>query len=389
MRRLQLITIGLLGSLAILLTLNSCSGNKQRQAMPLEIPVVEVKTENFPLIQDFVGQTYGYFDISIRARVEGYLEGVHFQEGGRVKKGQLLYTIDSAPFDAKVAEALSRVAEAKTRLVQAQGDYARIKPLAESKAVSMSDLDAATASLGAAEAGVEAAEAQLKFANIEKGYCKIYSPISGLIGRTEAKTSEFVGRDPNPVVLNAVSRIDTILVQFTVSEMKYLEFVKYAKTTGRIYKGEGGRRSDIKLLFADDSEHPYQGKIDFIDRNVDPTTGTIMLQASFPNPDYTVRPGLFAKIRAIVDEASDRMVIPQRCLQELQGQYNVLVVNDENVVEYRSVEVAQTHGDLQVIVSGLKEGEKVLLEGFAQARTGMTIVPKLTEFQSVTKQTTK
>ncbi|WP_083631306.1 efflux RND transporter periplasmic adaptor subunit [Labilibacter marinus] len=389
MRRLKLTTIGFFMSLAVLFLMNSCSGKKAKQAMPLEIPVVEVKVEHFPLIQDFVGQTFGYFDISIRARVEGYLEGVHFQEGGRVKKGQLLYTIDSDPFDAKVAEALSRVAEAKTRLVQAEGDFARIKPLAESNAVSQSDLDAAIATLGAAEAGVEAAQAQLKFANIEKSYTKIHSPISGIIGRTEAKTSEFVGRDPNPVVLNAVSRIDTILVQFTLSEMMYLELVEYAKKNENLYKGRGGDEADIKLLFADDSEHPYPGRVDFIDRNIDPTTGTIMLQASFPNPDFTARPGLFAKIRAIMDDSSDRIVIPHRCLQELQGQYNVLVVNDKNEVKFRTVEIAQQHGDLMVIKSGLNVGEKVLLEGFTQVKTGMTIVPKITEFKSVTKQTTK
>lgn len=370
---------------ALLIMLVGCTSKQAKVQRTVEVPVVEVGTKVIPIIEEFVGQTYGYYDISIRARVEGYLLGVHFQEGGRVKKGDLLYTIDAAPFDAKVAEAMSRVAEAKTRLVQAEADYNRIKPLAEERAVSQSEYDAATAALGAAKSSLEAAEAQLKFANIERSYTRIESPIGGIIGRTKAKTSEFVGRDPNPVVLNAISRIDTILVQFTLSEMKYLQFLKYAQENTDIYKGKERTKRDIKLLFADNSVHPYLGKLDFIDRNIDPETGTIMLQASFPNPDFTARPGLFAKIQIVVDKESERILIPQRCIQEVQGQFSVLVVNAKNTIEFREIVVGQTYSDLQVVESGLEVGEKILLEGFSQVNSGMTIKPLVQEFQSVTK----
>lgn len=369
--------------IAIVLVFSGCSGNKKKQLAPLEIPVVEVTKKKIPIKDEFVGQTYGYFDISIRARVEGFLEGLHFEEGGRVKKGQLLYTIDSAPFDAKLAEIMSGLAEAETRLVQAQGDYNRIKPLAEENAVSQSDYDAAIATLGAAKASVTAAQAQINFAKIELSYCKIKSPISGVIGITQAKTSEFVGREPNPVVLNAVSRIDTILVQFTLSEMKYLQFLKYAKANAGLYKGKKSEK-EIELLFADNSVHPYKGKLDFMDRNIDPITGTILLQASFPNPDFTVRPGLFAKVRVMVDEESERMVVPQRSLQELQGKFSVLIVDANNVLQFKEVEVGPAYGDLQIIEEGLSVGDKILLEGFTQVKSGMTIVPKLEVFNSVT-----
>lgn len=370
---------------ALLLSVVACTGKQTKVQQTVEIPVVEVYDAVIPITEEFVGQTYGYFDISIRARVEGYLEGVHFKEGTRVKKDQLLYTIDSAPFDAKLAEAMSKVAEAKTFLVQAESDYVRIKPLAEERAVSQSDLDAATATLGAAKASVEAAEAQLNYAKIELSYTRILSPISGIIGRTEAKVTEFVGREPNPVVLNAVSRIDTVLVQFTISEMKYLDLVKYAKSNARVYEGRERGQRDIELIFADNSVHKYKGRLDFIDRSIDPLTGTILLQASFPNPEFTVRPGLFARVKIMVDEASERIVIPQRCIQEIQGQYNVLVVNNENVLEFREVKVGPTYADLQIVESGLKSGEKIILEGFTQVNSGMTIVPKLQKFESVTK----
>ncbi len=357
---------------------------KTQQLLPM--PVYEVNSKKVNLTEEFVGQTYGLYDISIRARVEGYVEGVHFQEGRRVKKGQLLYTIEAGPYDAKVAEAEGRVAEAKTKLVQAQSDYERIKPLADENAVSKSDLDAATATLGATKASLEAAEAQLKHTKIESSYTRITSPISGIIGKTNAKVSEFVGREPNPVVLNAVSRIDTILVQFTLSEMKYLEFMKYAKRNKAIYKGEKDKNHDIELILADNSVHPYKGHIDFVDRNVDPTTGTILVQASFPNPDFTIRPGLFAKIRITIDDDKERIVIPQRCLQELQGENSVLVVNKDSVLEYRAVELGAPHSDMQVINSGLKKGEKILLEGFTQVRSGVKIIPQMKSFQSVTEK---
>lgn len=347
------------------------------------IPVVQVKTEDVPIIKEFVGQTYGLFDIAIRARVDGYLENIRFQEGGQVKKGQLLYTIDPAPFNAKVAEAMSRVAEAKTRLVQAESDFQRYKPLAETNAVSQSDYDAAIANKGAAQAGLEAAMASLEFAKIQQGYTKIYAPISGIIGRSEAKESDYVGMAPNPVVLNTVSRIDTILVRFSLSELQYLELIQYQKSKAALNAAREERKADIELFFADGSVHPYPGKVDFVDRNIDPTTGTLMIQASFPNPEKLVRPGQFAKIRAILEQENNAIVIPQKCVQEIQGKYSVFVVNSENTIEFREIEVGQTVDDMWLIKSGLTAGEKIVLEGLHRVRTGMTIQPETKEFDSI------
>jgi len=361
----------------------SCSPKDKQEVPAQQIPVVEVLQMDIPLVKDFVGQTYGLFDIAVRARVDGFLEGMHFSEGTRVKKGQLLYTIDAAPFQAKVAEAMSRVAEAQTALVKAASDYNRIKPLADIQAVSQSDLDAANAALGAAEATVEAAEANLKFANIQLSYTKLRAPISGIIGRSEAKVSDYVGREPNPIVLNVVSRIDTILVRFSISELTYLEIVNYMKTKKTLSDPQREKEAELELIFADESTHEYLGKLDFVDRQVDPTTGTLQLQASFPNPQKTVRPGQFAKIRAIVDESAERLLVPQKCIQELQGKYNVFVVNDSNQVEFRQVEVGPTYGDLWIIKEGLTQGEKVVLEGVDRVRSQMTIDPQLTEFSSV------
>lgn len=364
-----------------------CSQKKSQLGDQI-IPVYEVNTEEITLYNDFIGQTYGLFDIAIRARVDGYLEGIHFQEGFHVKKGQLLYSIDPAPFDAKVAEALSKVAEAKTRLIQAQSDYARYKPLSESNAVSKSDFDAALANLGAAQAGLEAANASLDYAKIQQSYTKIHSPLTGIIGRSEAKVADYVGREPNPVVLNTVSRLDTILVRFHLTELQYLNIVQNEETVNEMRKEKENRRSTLQLYFADGSLHPYKGKGDFIGRNIDPTTGTLIVQASFPNPEEKVRPGQFAKVRIEVEKLNDAIIIPRKCLQEIQGKYSVYVVNDESKVEHRSIEIRSFETDMAIIETGLKKGEKVVLEGLNRIKSGMTVVPELTSFQSArnTKQ---
>nr|WP_321452141.1 efflux RND transporter periplasmic adaptor subunit [uncultured Carboxylicivirga sp.] len=359
-----------------------CSPRKPQTAEQI-IPVYTTHPEAVSVYYDFIGQTYGLYDIAIRARVDGYLEGIHFQEGGHVKKGQLLYNIDPAPFDARVAEALGKVAEAKTRLIQAQSDYSRYKPLSETNAVSKSDYDAAVANLGAAKAGLEAANASLDYAKIQQSYTKIYSPISGIIGRSEAKVSDYVGREPNPVVLNTVSRLDSILVRFHLTELQYLQISKNNESVDEMQKERENRRSSLRLFFADGTEHKYKGKADFIGRNVDPTTGTLLVQASFPNPNELIRPGQFARIRIELGHKDDAILVPQKCLQETQGKYSLYVINKENKVENRSVEITSFDADMAIIGTGVEANEKVVLEGLNRIKSGMTVSPLEKEFKSV------
>ena len=207
--------------LAGIILLASCGENGPPPATAPEIEVVEVIQRDTRITQDFVGQTRGSTDIPIRARVEGFLESRNFTEGGPVKKGQLLYTIDP-PFPTKVVEAEGRLAESRTMLAKARADLARIEPLAKMKAVSQQDLDASVAQRDAALGSVQASEAQLELANIELGYTEIHSPIDGIIGISQAEVGEFVGAPPNPVVLNYVSLTDPIRVRFSINERDYL-----------------------------------------------------------------------------------------------------------------------------------------------------------------------
>jgi len=360
----------------LLFMITGCKDKNSAVLPPPQVQVVEVTQQDIPLMKDFVGQTYGLSDIAIQARVDGFLEGIHFEEGRRVRRGQLLYTIDPEPYQAKLAVAQGQLAEANTQLVKAESDLIRIRPLAEINAVSQSDLDAAIAQRDAAQAGVDAAGANLESANIELGYTRIYSPIDGIIGKTEVYPGDYVGRGINNVVLNEVSRIDTILVNFHLPEEQYLELARTLSVQDPEVIAE--RRSDqgLILILADGTVYPEKGRIRFVNRQVNATTGTILLQASFPNPDLLIRPGQFAKVRGTVDVIQDGILVPQRCVVELQGNYSVFVVNENDEVEFRSIEVASSYDTGYLIVSsGLDPGDRVVYEGLQKVRSGAKVNP--------------
>jgi membrane fusion protein (multidrug efflux system) len=343
---------------------------------PPEVSVVVLEGQEVPIHLEFVGQVYGHKDIAIRARVEGFLEGMHFEEGAAVTEGQLLYTLESQPFEADVAAKMSGVAEAKIRLAKAASDLARIRPLARRNAVSQSDLDAAVAQHDAAQASVEAAEANLRAARIQLSYTKVRSPIDGIIGKTEAKVGDFVGRSPNPVILNVVSNIETVRVQFFLTENQYLQMARRLINQGEVETAQRPQESPFELILADGSLYPHQGRFDFIDRQVDPTTGAILIQTTFPNPDRLIRPGQFARVRVLAETVPDGILVPQRSVKELQGLYRVYVVTDQDKVEERSVTLGPVFGSRQLVRNGLRAGEKVVYEGLQKVSDGAAVRPK-------------
>jgi len=368
--------------------ITGCAEKKQVETQVQQISVVEVVQKDVRLHREFVGEVFGEKDIPIRARVEGVLEGIHFQEGLNVKKGQLLYTIDPKPLEAKVNAQKSRVAEAETALAKAKSDLDRYKPLAQKNAVSKSDLDARQAQYDAAISSLEAARSNLESTRIELGYTKIYSPISGLIGRTNAKVGDFVGREPNPVILNTVSETNNVKVIFFLTEAEYLELYREmfetedgSKTVSKDKLREPAKRN-IYLILSDGRTYEHSGTIDFVDRGVDPSTGTLLVQANFPNPDLKLRPGLYAKVKAEMKEEKGALLIPQRCVMEMQGLFSVLFVNDSNKVETRRIITSAKLDDYYLVKEGLKVGEKIVIDGLQKVRPGMVISPKLVEFKS-------
>jgi membrane fusion protein (multidrug efflux system) len=371
--------------LLITLIIFSCGEKKQAAPPPPEIPVVEVLKKDVPLYRQFVGQVYGQSDIPIRARVAGFLEGVHFAEGMPVHKGQLLYSIDPEEFLSKVATQESHLAQAKTELAKTASDLSRVKPLAEINAVSQSDLDAAQANYDASVAYVDAMEANLHFAKINLGYCTIYSPIDGLIGKTNARIGEFVGKDPNPVILNTVSTVDTVRVEFYISEAQYIRLVRESRRIRDIDKGAKIQKEQtLSLILADGSIFNEKGFVNFINREVDPQTGSLLVQTTFPNSEGLLKPGQYAKVVIKLKNINDGLLIPQRCVMELQGQYSVFVVDSDNKVQSRQIVIGDDIGDMVVVEEGLKEGEKVVIDALQKVATGLEVIPKLTVFESQT-----
>jgi membrane fusion protein (multidrug efflux system) len=368
-----------LASAFIVTVLSGCDtgSDSAATAPPLTVFVENAERQDVALSMDLVGSTRGTQDVPIRARVEGFLETLDFKEGFFVAKGDLLYTIDPQPFRAKLVEAQSLLAAAQTTLAKTEADLRRIKPLAEMRAVSEQDLDSAVAQEAASRAGVRASEAAVDLAEIELSYTRILAPIDGLMGLSKAKPGEFVGKEPNPVVLNVLSDIDPIRVRFSISESEYLTLSReYLKTQSRNDQRKGPEDADLILILADGTEHDHLGWTVAAAQAIDPETGTYSVEALFPNPSGMLLPGQFARVRAPFKTLKNVVVVPRKSLFELQGRFRLYVVNAENTVEVRDVGLGPAKGDIVVIESGVEAGESVIVEGLQKVRSDMVVEPK-------------
>lgn len=348
----------------------------------MEVPVIEIETEDVAFEREYVSQVYGYKDIPIRARIDGYLQKIHFEEGSMVKEGDLLYTIEAEPYEQAVTREASKLAEAKTALVKAKIDLDRITPLAKIDAVSQAELDGAEAAYEAAKANVDAAEANLRMNKINFDYSRITAPISGFIGKSKALEGEYVGRSPNPVILNTISKTDSIKVEFQISENEYLYLARRILDTANTQIQNNKGNSKIELILSDNTIFPYQGRFRFINRQIDPTTGSILLQAIFPNPNFLIKPGQFAKVRITTPPQPNTILIPQRAVRELQGKFSAYTISDSSTIKEQALDLGGTFRDYYVVSKGLKAGDQVLLEGLQKVRPGQKVQPNITEFQS-------
>jgi RND family efflux transporter MFP subunit len=356
---------------ALVLSLSACSKQKAPAAMPpLEVPVVTIVARDTPLDFELVAQLRGFEDVEIRARVEGYLESIDYKEGSTVKKGARLFTIDDQQYIAAMAQAQATLANAQTQFDKADLDVTRFTPLAAERAVSQAELDNAISARKSGRAAIEAAKANLEKVRLNLSYTKITSPIEGLAGKAEHKVGDLVGKG-DPTLLTTVSSVDPIRVSVAIPEADYLRF------TRSIDAGKAVRASAPPILIlSDGTQHPYPGKLLFVDRAVDPQTGTLRVDLAFPNPEKTLRPGLYGKVKAESEVVKDALLVPQRAVQELQGTYTVVVVTEGDKVETRKVKPGQKVGSLWIIEEGLKTGDRVVVEGFQRLRDGMVVVPK-------------
>jgi membrane fusion protein (multidrug efflux system) len=357
-----------------------CAKSEQAKPPPPEVVVVQVEQRDVPIRKEWIGTLEGLVNAQIKPQVTGYLLRQTYQEGSFVKKGQLLFEIDPRTFQAALDEAKGKLANAEGQLataqanqVKAQIDVDRYGPLAKEQAIPQQTYDhavqansAAKAQVAAAKAGIEAAKGQVATVQLNLGFTKVVSLIDGVAGIAQAQIGDLVGQS---TLLTTVSTLDPIKVYFPVSEREYLEYARENPDAARNHPA-------LEMVLADGSIYPHKGKISFSDRQVDVKTGTLRVQGVFPNPGNVLRPGQYARVRAVIKTRRDALLVPQSAVTELQGNYQLAVVNRENKVEIRPVKVGERAGTDWVIEDGLKPGEKIVAEGLQKVQAGMIVNPR-------------
>jgi membrane fusion protein (multidrug efflux system) len=353
---------------------------------PPEVEVVQVEQKDIPIYGEWIGTLDGFVNADVRAQVTGYLLRQGYQEGAFVKRGQLLFQIDPRPFQAALDQAQGQLAQARAALANAEAvqrrnelDVNRYTPLAKEQAASQQDLDNAIQNNLAAQANVETARAQIQTyeaavenAKINLDFTRLIAPIDGIAGQAQLQVGALATPNSGPVT--SVSTVDPIKVFFTVGEPQYLAWRKRFPTESSRLEADKNLR--LQLILADGSTYPREGTFYFADRQVNVGTGAIRIAGLFPNPGNTLRPGGFARVRAVIRIQHDALLVPQRAVSELQGGYQVAVVDASNKVNIRTVSVGDRVGPQWVIPEGLKPGENVIAEGVQKVRVGTLVNPK-------------
>jgi len=359
-----------------------------------DVEVVQIEQKDVPIFGEWIGTLDGFTNADVRAQVTGYLQRQGYQEGAYVRKGQLLFEIDPRPFQAALDQAEGQLAQAKAVLANAQAvqgrtelDVNRYTPLAKEQAASQQDLDnaiqnnmAAKATVATANAQIRTAEAAVETARINLNFTRLIAPIDGIAGQAQLQVGALV--NPSSGAVTSVSTVDPIKVYFTVSEREYLDWNKRFPT--ETTRQAAGKSLHLELILADGSSYPREGTFYFADRQVNQSTGAIRIAALFPNPGNILRPGGYGRVRTAVRVQKGALLVPQRAVLELQGSYQVAVVDGENKVSVRTVQVGDRVGTQWIVAEGLKQGERVVVEGVQKVRPGMQVNPK--PFAAETKE---
>jgi membrane fusion protein (multidrug efflux system) len=340
---------------------------------PPEVLVAQVAKADVPIVHEWIGTLNGSENADIRARVNGYLQKKDYQEGGYVKEGDLMFEIDPRPFEAALAGAKSDLLQQQAVQLATQADFERSQDLFNKKVISVQEFENKRQLNQANVAKVAALEAAVQTAELNLGFTKIAAPVDGVAGIAKAQIGDLVGTG-SAEPLTTVSRIDPIRLYFPISEKSYKEHADGLRQA--MQKPESEREAAIEMVFADGTVYPRKGKFSFVDRQVDPTTGTILVAANFPNPEHTLRPGQFAKARAAIENISGALLVPERALVELQGSYQIGVLAEDNKADIRPIKIGPRYKGQVVVTEGLKDGEKVIVEGVQKVRPGMVVTAK-------------
>jgi len=349
------------------LFLAACSAPPKKEPPVPEVQVLEAVTRSIPVFTEYIGETYGQADVEIITRVDGPITGIHFQEGQPVKAGQLLYTVDDPIVLNARQSALAQLTAQEVMLVKTKADYDRVLPLAQMNALSMRDLDAAKAAYEAQKAAVSAAQAGLSNADVQASYTRILAPISGVIGLSRVQVGDFVSKGSQP--LNVISATGDIRIRFSISETDYLKYREQAATRDK------NSPIELDVMLSDGKLLPQKAKFDFADRALDGGTGSLLVQAVVENTGGLLRPGQFVRVKTVSEQLNDVVIVPQQAVRQLQTLYQVMIVDENNVLTARTITPGQRVGSNWVIKEGLKAGEKVAMVGNAMIQPGKPIIP--------------
>jgi membrane fusion protein, multidrug efflux system len=356
------------------LTIAACKGKKEEAvAIVPEVNVVQVGQKDVPIYAEYVGQAYGQTDVELKPRVEGWIQSIHFKEGSMVERGQVLYVIQDDELRDSEQAARANLAQQQVLLVKTKADLDRVRPLAEMNALSKRDLDEAQANYDAQLQAIAAAEAALHNARTQLSYSRLTSPIRGRIGISKVQVCDFVRKTGLEEPINTVSSTGEIRIRFAVTESDY---IRYSREIGP----EKLRSLDVDLILNDGSLLPEKAKLDFANREIDATTGSMLVQAVVRNQTGLLRPGQYVKVRFTADEIPNALLVPQEAINQMQNVYMAFVVNDSSKINPRPVQVGARTGGNWVITDGLKAGEKVALVGNALIKPGMVVKPVMKSY---------
>jgi membrane fusion protein (multidrug efflux system) len=350
----------------------SCKNKKETAQLVPEVNVVTAGQRDVPIYAEYVGQTFGQSDVEIRSRVDGWVQSLNFKEGSTVNKGQLLYVIQDDELRDREQAAQAQLSQANILLVKAKSDLDRVKPLTEMNALSQRDLDAAQATYDAQGEAVNAAKAALSNARTQLSYARIISPINGTIGVSTVQVGDYVKNIGTPP-LNTISAVGAMRVRFSITENDYIQYSQ--KMTK-----ENLKNLEVQFVLNDGSIFPETGKLDFANREIDPSTGSLLVQAVVENKSHLLRPGQYLKVRFKSDEIPNAVLVPQQAINQLQNIYMAYVVNDSNKITPRPVKTGNRIGSNWVITDGLKPGEKVALVGNIIIKPDMVIKPVMNPY---------
>jgi RND family efflux transporter MFP subunit len=340
------------------------------QSAPIpQVEVTEVVSRDVPITQEWVANIDGFVNAQIQPQVGGYVLRQTYKEGSYVTKGQVLFEIDARPYQATLEQAQAQVAQANAQEANAQQNVDRDRPLAEARAIAQKQFDNDVQVLRAAQAVIRAQQAQVDLARINVEFTKVRSPIEGIAGIASAQIGNLVG---SSTVLTIVSQVEPAKVYFALGESEYLKFAPAINAVARGSIPTGARRP-LQLILADGSTYRFPGTLYLADRQVDPQTGTIRIAATFPNPQGTLRPGQFARVRVQTEVIPNALLVPQAAVNEIQGTYQVAVLNSGDTAGIRPVKVGPRVGAQWVITDGLKRGETVIVQGTQKVRAGMPV----------------